>query len=68
MAVEPPEDLRVSAVCVRSQSAGERSMGPLRPTAIMGLSRVRVIVVQGRDQLTGHVGSNFLPTIDQLSV
>ena len=38
-----------------SQSVGERSMGPLRATAITGLSRDRVIVVQSRDQLTGHV-------------
>ena len=30
-----------------SQSVGERSMGPLRATVITGLSRDRVIVVQG---------------------
>ena len=28
----------------------------MKATAITGLSRDRVIVVQGRDQLTGHVG------------
>ena len=39
-----------------SQSVGGRSMDPLRATAITGLSRDRLIVVQGRDQLTGHVG------------
>jgi hypothetical protein len=38
-----------------SQSVGGRSMGPLRATAITRLSRDRLIVVQGRDQLTGHV-------------
>ena len=38
-----------------SQSVGGRSMDPLRATAITGLSRDRLIVVQGRDQLTDHV-------------
>ena len=34
-------------ILLGSQSVGERSMGPLRATAITGLSRERVIVVQG---------------------
>ena len=58
VAAKRPGNLRVSAVCVRNQSAasGERSMAPLKATVITELSRDRVIVVQGRDHLTDHVG------------
>ena len=78
---DPPRRLKPSKVSQRSeaesaaqptnfwenQSVGGRSMGPLRATAIMGLSRDRVIEVCGGRELTDHGGSKFLPT-SKLSV